>query len=49
MAAIGMNGTDSDFAPAARVHLDAVVGAYKQRFHQDAVGIVSTPICVAFR
>lgn len=34
---------------AARARLDAVADAYKQRFHQDAVGIVVAPACVTFR
>jgi hypothetical protein len=34
---------------AARPRLEAIADAYKQRFHQDAVGIVVTPACVAFR
>jgi hypothetical protein len=38
-----------DDPAAARARLDAVGDVYKQRFHQDAVGIVITPACVAFR
>jgi len=36
-------------AAAVRPRLEAIADAYKQRFHQDAVGIVITPACVAFR
>jgi Protein of unknown function (DUF3574) len=36
-------------AVAARPRLEAIADAYKQRFHQDAVGIVVMPACVAFR
>lgn len=38
-----------DDPAAARRHLDAIADAYKRRFRQDAVGIVVTPACVAFR
>jgi hypothetical protein len=38
-----------DDPAAARRHLDAIADAYKQRFKQDAVGIVIAPACVAFR
>ena len=38
-----------DDPAAARPRLDAVADAYKQRFRQDAVGIVVAPACVTFR
>jgi hypothetical protein len=38
-----------DDPTAARARLDAVADAYKQRFKQDAVGIVVAPACVTFR
>jgi hypothetical protein len=38
-----------DDPAAARPKLDAIADAYKKRFSQDAVGIVVTPACVAFR
>jgi hypothetical protein len=38
-----------DNPAAAREHLDVIADAYKQRFSQDAVGIVIAPACVAFR
>jgi hypothetical protein len=38
-----------DDPAASRARIDAVADAYKQRFRQDAVGIVVTPACVAFR
>ncbi|HEX2117428.1 MAG TPA: DUF3574 domain-containing protein [Alphaproteobacteria bacterium] len=38
-----------DDLAAARPRLDAIADAYKRRFKQDAVGIVISPACVAFR
>jgi Protein of unknown function (DUF3574) len=38
-----------DDPAAARPRIEAIADAYKQRFKQDAVGIVVTPACVAFR
>jgi hypothetical protein len=38
-----------DDPAVARPRLDAIADAYKQRFKQDAVGIVIAPACVAFR
>jgi hypothetical protein len=38
-----------DDPAAVRPRLDAIADAYKQRFRQDAVGIVIAPACVAFR
>jgi hypothetical protein len=38
-----------DDPAASRPRLDAIADAYKQRFGQDAVGIVIAPACVAFR
>jgi hypothetical protein len=36
--------TDAD----AQAKIDAVVEAYKKRFHQQSVGVVSRPACVSF-
>jgi hypothetical protein len=36
--------TDAD----AQAKIDAVVDAYKKRFHQQSVGVVSRPACVSF-
>lgn len=38
-----------DDPAVARTRLEAVTGAYKQRFRQDAVGIVIAPACVSVR
>jgi uncharacterized protein DUF3574 len=40
---IVLPGSDDDAAK-----LDAIVAAYKSRFHQQAVGIVTRPACVSF-
>jgi hypothetical protein len=34
--------------PATRNHIAEVSNAYKQRFHQVSVGIVTQPVCAAF-
>ena len=36
-------------AAAAMARVDAIAADYKQRFRQEAVGIVVTPSCAAFR
>ena len=33
---------------AARERIAAIVAAYKQRFHQRSVGVISLPVCAAF-
>lgn len=38
-----------DEPAVARTRLEAVAAAYKQRFRQDAVGIVVAPACVSVR
>jgi hypothetical protein len=34
--------------PAARERIEAIVSAYKRRFHQKSVGIVTQTVCAAF-
>jgi hypothetical protein len=36
-------------AADARAKIDAVIAAYKRRFHQQAVGVITRPVCAAFR
>jgi hypothetical protein len=35
-------------APAARERIAAIAQAYKTRFHQQSVGVVTRPVCAAF-
>jgi hypothetical protein len=35
-------------SPALKDKLDAVIGAYKTRFHQQSVGVITRVVCAAF-